>query len=551
MGLNRFTLLFLFFFMMTTAFSQIGENRYLVYFADKEGTPFSIDQPEDFLSERAITRRMNQSIPITEEDLPVNPDYIDEVRALGDLEVIYSLKWFNAILIETQDSAVIEEIQQLEEVVATEISPVLDNDFSIDMEAEDFLASPKNDYDYGPSFNQIDMLNGIPLHEAGYTGEDILIGVFDGGFTSALQDSSLKRVFAEDRIVATRNFITTTDSVFERSTHGTYVLSCMAGYLEDSLIGTAPDASYLLCITEDVSVERRIELANWAAAAEYADSAGVDVINTSLGYTLFDVDEENFTYELLDGNTTLITRASNIAASKGILPVTSAGNSGNSDWFYISAPADGDNVLAVGAVKADETIASFSSRGPRVDGAVKPNVVAQGRAAIVGDLGDGIRTVNGTSFSSPILAGMAASLWQAVPQASAQEIFNAIEESASLYQNPNDSLGYGIPNFELALEQLQDLTNTRDFSVGNQTLRLYPNPLADGMMLNLVAPKNFGESLNLELYDITGKQILSKRVSSIEGRARLQSMPVLSEGLYIATVRGVNGETATSKLIIQ
>lgn len=551
MGLNRFTLLFLFFFMMTTAFSQIGENRYLVYFADKEGTPFSIDQPEDFLSERAITRRMNQSIPITEEDLPVNPDYIDEVRALGDLEVIYSLKWFNAILIETQDSTVIEEIQQLEEVVATEISPVLDNDFSIDMEAEDFLASPKNDYDYGPSFNQIDMLNGIPLHEAGYTGEDILIGVFDGGFTSALQDSSLKRVFAEDRIVATRNFITTTDSVFERSTHGTYVLSCMAGYLEDSLIGTAPDASYLLCITEDVSVERRIELANWAAAAEYADSAGVDVINTSLGYTLFDVDEENFTYELLDGNTTLITRASNIAASKGILPVTSAGNSGNSDWFYISAPADGDNVLAVGAVKADETIASFSSRGPRVDGAVKPNVVAQGRAAIVGDLGDGIRTVNGTSFSSPILAGMAASLWQAVPQASAQEIFNAIEESASLYQNPNDSLGYGIPNFELALEQLQDLTNTRDFSVGNQTLRLYPNPLADGMMLNLVAPKNFGESLNLELYDITGKQILSKRVSSIEGRARLQSMPVLSEGLYIATVRGVNGETATSKLIIQ
>lgn len=551
MGLNRFTLLFLFFFMMTTAFSQIGENRYLVYFADKEGTPFSIDQPEDFLSERAITRRMNQSIPITEEDLPVNPDYIDEVRALGDLEVIYSLKWFNAILIETQDSTVIEEIQQLEEVVATEISPVLDNDFSIDMEAEDFLASPKNDYDYGPSFNQIDMLNGIPLHEAGYTGEDILIGVFDGGFTSALQDSSLKRVFAEDRIVATRNFITTTDSVFERSTHGTYVLSCMAGYLEDSLIGTAPDASYLLCITEDVSVERRIELANWAAAAEYSDSAGVDVINTSLGYTLFDVDEENFTYELLDGNTTLITRASNIAASKGILPVTSAGNSGNSDWFYISAPADGDNVLAVGAVKADETIASFSSRGPRVDGAVKPNVVAQGRAAIVGDLGDGIRTVNGTSFSSPILAGMAASLWQAVPQASAQEIFNAIEESASLYQNPNDSLGYGIPNFELALEQLQDLTNTRDFSVGNQTLRLYPNPLADGMMLNLVAPQNFGESLILELYDITGKQILSKRVSSIEGRARLQSMPLLSEGLYIATVRGVNGETATSKLIIQ
>jgi subtilisin family serine protease len=541
----------IFFFSILSSLAQVGENRYLVYFADKAGTPYSVNQPEEFLSDRAILRRINQNIPVTVEDLPVNPDYIDEVKNLGDIEVIYSLKWFNAILIETEDSTVIDQISNLDDVIGTQISPVISNDYSIDMDSEVIPDSPKNNYAYGPSFNQTDMLNGIPLHEAGYAGEGILVGVFDGGFTSALQDSSLKRVFAEDRIVATRNFISSTDSVYERSTHGTYVLSCMAGYLEDSLIGTAPEASYLLCITEDVSVERQIELANWAAAAEYADSAGVDIINTSLGYTLFDVDEENFTYELLDGNTTLITRAANIAASKGILAVTSAGNSGNSPWYYISAPADADQVLAIGAVKPDETIASFSSRGPRVDGAVKPNVVAQGQAAIVGDLNDGIRAVNGTSFASPILAGMAASLWQAVPQATAQEVFSAIEQSASLFQNPNDSLGYGIPDFVMALEHLQDLTSTRDISIGNQGVKIFPNPITEGMMLNFMVPKDLGDRLTFELFDIAGKQILHRELNVIEGRARLQTLPQLSEGLYIINVRGTSGAMATSKLIIR
>ncbi|MCZ4409888.1 S8 family serine peptidase [Cryomorphaceae bacterium 1068] len=551
MVLNRWFPVGVLFCLVSTAFSQVGENRYLVYFEDKEGTPFSVYEPEAFLSERAITRRIDQNIPITEEDLPVNPEYIDQVRELGDLEVIYSLKWFNAILIETDDQDVIDAILDLEMVVGTQISPVLRNDQSLEIETDESISSPKNNYAYGPSFNQINMINGIPLHEAGYTGEGVWIGVFDGGYSFAQQDLSLQNLVNSDRILGTKNFVDGNDDVYQRSTHGSYVLSAMAGYLDDSLIGTAPDASYLLCITEDVPVERRIEEVNWAAAAEYADSIGIDVINTSLGYTLFDLEDEDHSYETLDGNTTLITRASNIAASKGILVVTSAGNSGNSPWYYIGAPADGDHVLAVGAVRPDETVASLSSRGPRVDGAVKPNVMAQGIATVVGNLGDGIRTANGTSFSSPVMAGMAASLWQAVPQATAEELFDAIEQSASLYLNPNDSLGYGIPDFEFALSLLQTLTSFRNTELGGNDLGLYPNPRADDEMLNVLVPEEYGAQITLEVYDITGKRLFSQRLSVFGGRTKVESIPVFTSGIYLVTARGERGQKATSKLIIQ
>ncbi len=551
MVLNRWFLVGVLFCLVSNSFSQVGENRYLVYFGDKVGTPYSVDQPEAFLSERAITRRINQNIPITEEDLPVNPEYIDQVRELGDLEVIYSLKWFNAILIETQDSDVVDAILDLENVIATQISPVIRDDQAVEMATDEVISSPKNNYAYGPSFNQINMINGIPLHEAGYTGAGVWIGVFDGGYSFAEQDLSLQGLMTSDRVLGTKNFVDGNNDVYQRSTHGSYVLSTMAGFLEDSLIGTAPDASYLLCITEDVQVERRIEEANWAAAAEYADSVGIDVINTSLGYTLFDLEDENHSYEELDGNSTLITRASNIAASKGILTVTSAGNSGNSPWYYIGAPADGDNVLAVGAVRSDETVASSSSRGPRVDGAVKPNVMAQGRATVVANLGDGIRTANGTSFASPIIAGMSASLWQAVPLATAEELFDAIEQSASLYQNPNDSLGYGIPDFEFALSLLQNLTSTRNVEIDGNDLGIYPNPWADGEMLNILIPEEYGTQITLDIYEITGKRVLSRRLSVYGGRTRLESMPSVNKGLYLVSVRGENGQQATSKLIIR
>jgi hypothetical protein len=550
MELNKIVLTIATLALFLNTFGQVAENRYLVYFADKEGTPYSVDMPEEFLSQRAITRRQNQNIEITEEDLPVNPVYIQEVLDLGEVELIYPLKWFNAILIETQDPAVIDEIEALSNVVGTQVSTQLTNDENLESEVLKITEGAKDGELYGMSLSQIEMINGLPLHEAGFRGEGVWIGVFDGGFSNAEEALALQNLMNSDRILGTKDFVEGDDDVYHRSNHGTWVLSTMAGVLEGSLIGTAPDASYLLCTTEDVDIERRIEEANWAAAAEYADSVGVDIINTSLGYTEFDLVEENYTYEDLDGNTTLITRASDIAASKGILMVTSAGNSGNSDWYYIGAPADGDQVLAVGATTFQGEVVSFSSRGPRVDGAIKPNVMSRGFQAVATDLQDGIAFVNGTSFASPIIAGMSASLWQAVPNATVQEVFTAIEESAHLYNNPNDSMGYGIPDYELALQSLQTLSNNPLFNDSDESIIVYPNPVNVGQNATLKLPNGLRNLITIDVVDITGKRLFSQQLRVENDLIQLQSSS-LSEGLYIISIRGEGERSLAAKLIVQ
>ena len=551
MELNRIFWIAAFCSVFASSSAQVSVNRYLVYFSDKDDTPYSIDQPEQYLSDRAISRRLNQNIAITEEDLPVDPAYIQEVLNLGDVDFIYSLKWFNAILVETEDPSVIDQISELNPVVGTQLSTYIGNDLDLESTVSKITDDRKNEEEYGPSFNQIDMINGLPLHEAGYKGQGIWVAVFDGGFRFTDSALALQDFMNGGRLIGTKDFVEGDNDVFHRSNHGTYVLSTMTGNIPGSLIGTAPEASYLLCITEDVQIERRIEESNWAAAAEYADSVGVDIINTSLGYTLFDNEEENHSYEELDGNSTLITRASNIAASKGILTVNSAGNSGNSAWYYIGAPADGDNVLAVGAVDSGENAVGFSSRGPRVDGAIKPNVMARGFQSIGTDLDQGITGINGTSFSAPIISGMAASLWQAVPSATSGEVFDAIEQSAHLYNMPNDSMGYGIPDFALALSILQPLSD--DVIIGNDinTISAYPNPTDNGQALTLSLPEDFSESILVEIFDITGKLAYSERLISQAKRATLPSILNLHAGLYILNVRDEIGRTATSKLIVR
>jgi len=530
--------------------AQVAENRYIVYFTDKINTPFTVNEPDQFLSERSIQRRINQGIAISEQDLPVDPNYIEAVQSLGDVEVIYPLKWFNAILIETTDPDVIQGIEEMENVDRLELSTWLQGHNEVEEQRFSFPA--KSGEEYGPSLNQIEMINGIPLHEDGFTGEDIWIGVFDGGFLFTNTAAALSDFYNSDRILDTENIVDGNNDVYLRSTHGTRVLSTMTGFLEDSLIGTGYGASYGLFITEDVSVERRIEEANWARAAEYADSAGYNIINTSLGYTVFDVIEETYTYADMDGETTLITRASDIAASKGMLIVTSAGNSGNSNWHYISAPADGDSVLAVGAVSPESMSASFSSRGPSFDGRVKPNVCAQGGPAVFTDLDDGIATGNGTSFSSPIIAGMAASLWQAYPQAAtAWQIHQSIEQSANLYANPNDSLGYGIPDFEIARNLLDAILSTSDVEKEN-SLVVFPNPVSLNQVLNIELPREYSGELNLRIFSISGKIQFARVINSsgISLYSLNLNSSALSAGIYILELQDARGVSYRQKLIL-
>lgn len=505
---------------MASAYGQVAENRYLVFFTDKANTPFSISNPSAYLSQRALDRRNAQDIPIDARDLPVDPAYVEAVQNLGDVQILYRLKWSNAILIETTDPDVLQNLPGISGFDRLELSHV----FHSALEPVSKPLTPsKSDSDYGPSFNQIEMLNGLGLHNDGFRGAGKWIAVLDAGFTNGNTAAVLDSLQADERVLETYNFVDGHTDVYQRSGHGTQVLSTMAGYQVDSLIGTAPEASYILEITEDVTQERRIEEAFWEVGAEYADSMGADIITSSLGYTTFDVIDDNYPISALDGNTALITKAADIAASRGILVITSAGNSGNDPWHFIGFPADGDSVLAIGAVDPFGTVTDFSSRGPSADGRVKPNVMAQGGHTVISDLGNGIQTGNGTSFASPVLAGMAACLWQAFPDATAWEVFQAIQKSASLFEMPNDSMGYGIPDFGIARDLLQQVLAVES-PMGfdkMQPLRLSPNPYSGGA-IQVSVPLLAGVSFVASVHSLSGKTILARDkfsdVSAFENR---------------------------------
>ena len=398
-------LTFLFFFCISFLFSQ--STNWWVFFNDKD-----CEQLID-LSDRAINRRLKQEIDFDMHDILVCQDYVDSLRK-HDLSIRHQFKWFNAISVSLNNSSdenlqkildlsFVKDIRPVRTIIKQKHIKVFNKHI-----LNQYVARQSSFLPYGNSFNQINMLGGVDLHDDGFLGNNIIIAVFDAGFTSVNTLPIFENLWTNNQILDMYDFVDNDSDVFGGSSHGTMVLSTMGGYMVDSLIGTAPLASYMLFRTEDSNSETLIEEDNWAAAAEYADSAGVDIINSSLGYTiLYDDSLNSHSYIDMDGNSTIITNAADLAASRGILVINSAGNSGNNDWHYIGAPADGDSVLAVGAVNSIGEIASFSSRGPSYDGRIKPNVCAQGVLAVVADLDSTIRVANGTSFSAPIISGLA------------------------------------------------------------------------------------------------------------------------------------------------
>ena len=469
----RLLLLTSFFFMQVVcSLSQTAPNKYWVRFSDKDNSSFSTSNPSEFLSERALARRAKSAQPITTEDLPVNSNYIQDVLSIGNIEHLHSSKWFNAITIKTTDSTLIAAIEALPFV--SQVRQV--RTFHSPIAPEEMLRSTAAEYEsslYGEGLDQLKQINGDYLHALGFSGEGMWIGVLDAGFKRTPVLPIFDRLYERETITEVHDYVDWDNIVTDHHYHGTYVLSTMGGYLQDSLVGTAPDAHYFLFRTEDGSTEYLIEEDNWVAAIEEADSMGIDIVNSSLGYSTFDDPEQDHSYLDMDGRTTHIAIAATMAARRGMLVVTSAGNLGSSDWHYISTPGDADSILTVGAVNNLGEHAPFSSFGPTADGRVKPNVVAMGQAASFAANDSTIRQGNGTSFSSPILCGMAACLWQAHPQATNMEIIDAIERSAHLYTNPNDSLGYGIPDFGKA-----HLFLLNKFAAQSNGILIYPNPSA-------------------------------------------------------------------------
>ena len=509
--MKRLTISLIGLFLATFLNAQTAPDKYWVEFTDKNDSPYSIDDPIAFLSQKSIDRRANQNIDVIEQDIPVNQTYIDGVLAIGDIDLLLRSKWLNAITIFLTDTSLISEILALDYVNQIKSAQKYKRG---DYEPEEIIGVGK-EYDstaYGESFHQLAMLNGDYLHEQELLGQGMFIYVCDGGFNHLDERTAFNHLFESGRIIGTHDFVDGDDDVYEASTHGTSVMGTMAGIIPDELIGTAPEASYFLARTEDVSTEFLIEEDNWIAGAEMADSIGADIITTSLSYTTFDDPSMDHTYEDLDGQTTRVAIGAGIAATKGMLIVTSAGNYFNSSWHFIGSPADAFDCLAIGAITADSLHSSFSSAGPSADGRVKPEVVALGTAAVTASTTvDGISHVNGTSFSGPIIAGISSCLWQAFPEATSLEIRQAIIESAHMYNSPDDLMGYGIPNYEVAYEIL-DATNGITDSVLPGREQFYfqsvsPNPFLIDLKVLMRSVSGNEEEGTLSLFNDNGQLV--------------------------------------------
>lgn len=532
-------------------YAQTSPDTYWVSFTDKENTPFSLDQPEQFLSARAIQRRTAQGIGYDVLDLPVDPAYIAAVLATGEVYLHNPSKWFNGITIRTTDLdalAAIEALGFVNAIGPTGVSmatqsrqpKLLDPAPSLERDGEPEL--------YGTAYRQIEMLNGQELHALHAKGQGMLIGVLDSGFLGVDSALAFQALRDRDGIVLTRDLVRHDGDVYDDHYHGRSVLSCMAADLDGVILGTAPSADYVLIRTENVDSEYPVEEDNWVAGAELADSIGCDVLNTSLGYTTFDDSTMDHTYAQLDGQTLRISIAANIAVRKGMIPVNSAGNSGGSEWHYIGAPADAIDILAVGAVGDVENFAPFSSYGPSADGRVKPDVCAMGWGSVVlRENVDSVVSANGTSFASPILAGLVACLWQLHPDNTAPEVMAAVRQSASFYNAPSDSLGYGVPDFAVAHAILQStgIRSVTDLEV----IHLYPMPFTDQLSIILSAPMS--GSMEVALLDLAGRSIWSTSRTYLLTRnvLQLEGLDALVEGMYVLRIIDQRGTALTRSVI--
>lgn len=427
-----------------------GGRSYLfrITLADKNGTPYSLERPQQFLSEKAIERRRRQNLGVDSTDLPPNPVYVDSVRSAGG-EVVSLSRWNNTLLVKVRRTDVARRINRLACVSGVRL--VWTAPDSVDAVSQRVhYHSAFNRWDtveqtrYGVAAGQIEMLRGDRLHDAGYTGEGMTIAVLDGGFMNVDMIPCMRDI----HILGWRDFVTPhAASIFKELDHGTKVLSVLAADVPNVFVGTAPKAAYWLLRCEDNYTESLAEEDYWAAAAEYADSVGCDIISSSLGFHSFDNHKDDYAYRQLDGRASLISHTASMLASKGIILVNSAGNEGMGVWKKINVPADADNIIAVGAVSPDGRNAAFCSIGPSADGRTKPDVMAQGSpTAVITGRGTIIHDM-GTSFSTPVVSGLVACLWQALPGRTACEIMELVRQSGNNAQTPDNVFGYGIPDF--------------------------------------------------------------------------------------------------------
>ncbi|NVO18268.1 MAG: S8 family serine peptidase [Bacteroidetes bacterium] len=535
-----------------------AQKLYLVNFRDKGNQKSHLEVPTQILSSQAVNRRMKFNISLDQSDLPVNEQYVRQVSN-NSTRVLCRSRWFNNVLIETDQSSA-KQIQSLPFV--TEIKEV-NNQFKsgtslVATQSAGLLQNPglrhtsgtkssnADVFDYGLAGNQIHMLKGEFLHNHGYAGQGMTIAVIDAGFGLADTMAVFDSLRINNQIKGTFNFAQPGQSVYDPSTsfHGTEVLSTMAANMSGVMIGTAPKANYWLFRTEVAATEYIIEEYYWVSAAEYADSVGADIINSSLGYTVFMDPTTSHTYADMDGNTTYVTIGADKAAEKGILVVNSAGNDGSDDWKYIGAPADGDSVFTIGAVDGSGVYAYFSSKGPTYDGRIKPTIAAMGYNATV-FTPYGVSFASGTSFSSPIIAGMSACLWQAAPALNNMQIIEALKTTASQANDPDTLMGWGIPDYSAAYGVLGFNDNEESSA---QELKVYPNPFSDQLYIELASA--IPGKAALQLFDLTGRQVMIRSYSQDPPLKfiHLELGNNIPEGVYLLRI-STNDAVYSSRII--
>ena len=548
-SMKKLTFLLLFLMVAVLTQAQVATDIYWVQFTDKANSPYSIDNPEAYLSPRALQRRANLGIGIDEYDIPVNPQYLQAVANCG-AELLNPSKWLNGVTVHVTNPSVIDAIQALAFVSTVRNCP---NDMKAQEQKQRWLENEMRPVTvnrglrgyYGGAEDQVKQLNVNVLHDMGYDGTGVVVAVLDGGFSGTNVHSCFDNMREEGRLLGVRDYVYGSTTVYSQTTHGTACLSTMAAYDPNNMVGTAPKASYYLLHTEDNVSENIVEEYNWVSGAEYADSLGVDVCSTSLNYFNFDMSQWNHPFEHYDGHTAPMTIGAEIAASRGIICVNSAGNNG-SGTCTIGIPGDAEHILTIGAVDAMGERASFSSVGPTYDGRIKPDVMAMGKGTYVAmynpDYPD-YYNGNGTSFATPVLAGAVACLRQARPYASVQEICDVIRQCGDRFGNPNNYYGYGIPDFSQAIELLATTEPVEPYL--GEVLSVYPNPSQGEVHVML----NHGASAEVAVFDIMGRQLFNYHFNGLNHTSLENHLNSLTSGVYFINAVSEWGNQ-TLKLVI-
>lgn len=548
--MKYFYVFFIFILTTTLATAQETPAYFRITFKDKSNNPFSISNPSEFLSEKAIERRKKMDIQINQSDIPITPSYISNIINTGAM-YINSSKWFNSIVVYIKNDSTVNQISSnstiktIEKISKTDTIKKIKTSKSENYIKQDFSTTINSlitnhiplssyEYNYGLAFRQINIHNGQYLHMNGFIGSDILIAILDVGFIGVSTLSAFENIRQNRQIIATKDFTIPNGDVFSSGSHGTYILSVIAAFQEGTMIGTAPGSNFLLLRTEVENSENLVEEDNWCAGVEYADSCGADIISSSLGYSTFDDTTHNHTYSMLDGKTTRVAKAATMASRKGMLVINSAGNSGNKKWYYIGTPADADSILTVGAVNPFLNYAPFSSKGPTADNRIKPDVCAIGEDAYIISISGKPEPANGTSFSAPIISGLAACLWQKFPDKSNIDIRNAIIKSANTYNSPNNFIGYGIPDFFKA--SLLLLNNPAPFEP-------YFTASSNGTELTSILQANKSGLYKFTIYNLQAKPVASFEEECQTGYnyLNINLTTKILNGIYILETT-INGE---------